>query len=177
MQRTTLRLLRVRRCTLERSRGRLVAGPLVIACALGRGGLARLKREGDGATPVGRFRLIGAFYRPDRVRRPRCRLPLRLIRPGDGWCDDPLDRLYNRPVRLPYPARCEALWRDDPVYDVVLDLSWNRGPIVKGRGSAIFLHLAQPGFASTAGCVAVERRALARLLERIGPDTRIEIMG
>jgi L,D-peptidoglycan transpeptidase YkuD (ErfK/YbiS/YcfS/YnhG family) len=99
------------------------------------------------------------------------------IGPKDGWCDDPSDRLYNQLVPLPYPAGHERLWRDDHVYDVVVDIDWNRGPIVKRRGSAIFLHLARPDFAPTEGCVAVAPRMAARLLRCIGPNTRIEIVG
>jgi L,D-peptidoglycan transpeptidase YkuD (ErfK/YbiS/YcfS/YnhG family) len=162
---------------LDRRRGRLVAGGASVPCALGRTGTTRVKREGDGASPIGRFRVLGGFYRPDRIARPRSGVTLRPLRPGDGWCDEPGDRRYNRPVRLPYPASCEAMWRDDRVYDVVLDLAWNRGPIRPGRGSALFLHLARPGFEPTAGCVAVERGMIARLLARVGPRTLVEIRG
>src|SRR5215211_1171766 len=177
MKRVTLDLIRVHRSPLDARRGVLVAGSLVLPCALGRAGVARAKREGDGASPAGRFRLLGAYYRSDRRPRPRTLLPLRALRPADAWCDDPDHRCYNRPIRLPEQARHEGMWRDDPLYDVVLDIAWNRGPIVRGRGSAIFLHLARPGFAPTEGCVAVEARTIARLLERLGPRTRIEIVG
>jgi L,D-peptidoglycan transpeptidase YkuD (ErfK/YbiS/YcfS/YnhG family) len=172
-----LKRLRVYRSPLDPRRGHVVAGAARFPCALGRGGTTRRKREGDGASPIGRFPLIGGYFRADQGPRPRTGLPIRPIRPGDGWCDAPDDRCYNRPVRLPYGASCEAMWRDDRVYDVVVDIAWNRGPIRPGRGSAIFLHLARPGFEPTAGCVAVERRVIARLLARIGPRTRIEIMG
>ena len=144
-------------------------------CALGRSGVTRSKREGDGATPLGRFRLLGGFYRPDGGPRPRVLLPLRPIRRSDGWCDAPGHRLYNRPVRLPFPASHERLWRDDHLYDVVLDIAWNRGPIRPGRGSAIFLPLAKPGFKPTEGCVAVPPGRVRALLVRIGPGTRIVI--
>ncbi len=102
---------------------------------------------------------------------------MRAICPHDGWCDDARDRLYNRLVRHPYPASHEEMWRDDHLYDVVIDIAFNRGPVVRGRGSAIFLHLARPGFEPTAGCVAVEGRMIRRLLERVGPHTGIEIIG
>ncbi len=177
MSLTFLPLIRVFRSPLNHRRGRLVAGALALPCALGRAGTTHAKREGDGASPVGRFRLLQAFYRPDHGPRPRTGLPLRRIRPGDGWCDDPRDRRYNRLVPLPCPASHETMWREDHLYDVVLDIAWNRGPSIRGRGSAIFLHLARPGFEPTAGCVAVEPRMIRRLLERIGPDTRIEIVG
>jgi L,D-peptidoglycan transpeptidase YkuD (ErfK/YbiS/YcfS/YnhG family) len=177
MKRATLDLIRVYRSPIDHRRGRIVAGPLTIPCALGRGGTTRFKREGDGATPAGRLRLLGCFFRSDRGRRPPARLPMATIRPEDGWCDDPDDRRYNRPVRLPYPARHERLWRDDHLYDVVVDLGWNRGPVTRGRGSAIFLHLARPDLAPTEGCVAVSPHMARRLLQKIGPNTRIEIVG
>ena len=177
MKRATLELIRVYRSPIDHRRGRIVAGPLTIPCALGRAGTTHAKREGDGATPAGRFRLLGCFYRRDRGRRPPTRLPVAAIRPRDGWCDDPADRRYNQPVRLPYPARHERMWRDDHVYDVVLDIAANRRPVVRGRGSAIFLHLARPGFEPTEGCVAVPPAWARRLFERIGPETLIEIVG
>lgn len=176
MKRTTVPVIRVYRSALDPTRGRLVAGPISLKCALGRSGPRRAKREGDGASPIARLRVLGGFYRADRIRRPRTLLRLKPIRPQDGWCDDPDDRRYNRPVTRPCAASHEAMWRDDHVYDVVLDLAWNRGPIVRGRGSAIFLHLAKADFAPTAGCVAVQPTAVRRLLERIGPDTIIEIV-
>ena len=153
----------------------LTAGRLVLSCALGRAGPILRKREGDGGTPIGRHRVLGAFYRPDRIRRPATPLRLVAIRPTDGWCDAPGDRHYNRPVRLPYPASHERMWREDALYDLVLDLDWNRNPVRPGRGSAIFLHSARPGFRPTEGCIAVERRAIRRLVERIGPHTRIVV--
>ncbi len=177
MKRATLDLIRVHRSPIDHRRGRIVAGSLTIPCALGRAGTTHGKREGDGATPAGRFRLLGCFYRADRGPKPHTGAPLAQIRPSDGWCDDPRDRRYNRPVTRPYPASHEAMWRDDHLYDVVVDISWNRGPIRKGRGSAIFLHLANPGFAPTEGCVAVPPAMARRLLERIGPNTLIEIVG
>jgi L,D-peptidoglycan transpeptidase YkuD (ErfK/YbiS/YcfS/YnhG family) len=176
MKRSTFDTIRVFRSPLDHRRGRLVAGPISIPCSLGRAGTRRNKREGDGATPLGRFRVLGCFYRPDKGLRPRTRLPLAASRPSDGWCDDPRDRRYNQPVSLPYPARHERMWRDDHLYDVVVDLACNRGPVIKGRGSAIFLHLAWPDFSPTEGCVAVPAAMIRRLVERIGPHTHIEIV-
>ena len=176
MKRQTVRVIRVFRSPLDRKRGLLVAGSMTLPCALGRGGPTRHKHEGDGATPVGRHRILGGFYRADRISRPVTRLRLTPIRPDDGWCDAPGDRRYNRPVALPYPASHERMWRDDHLYDVVLDLDWNRHPAQPGRGSAIFLHCARAGFRSTEGCVAVDRRAMARLLTRIGPNTAVEVI-
>ena len=133
--------------------------------ALGRGGISAQKREGDGATPWGLLPLRRVLYRADRVRRPRSRVPTAPLAPHDGWCDDPADRDYNRLVRLPHPARHEALWRDDAVYDVVCVLGWNDTPVTPGRGSAIFLHVARTDFAPTEGCIALALPDLLGLLE------------
>jgi L,D-peptidoglycan transpeptidase YkuD (ErfK/YbiS/YcfS/YnhG family) len=177
MKRRTARVIRVFRSPLDRTRGRIVGPGIDLACALGRAGPGRGKREGDGLTPIGRFRAIGALYRPDRMRRPATSIPLGVIHADLGWADDPQDRRYNRPIPLPSPCGHERMWREDALYDLVLDLSYNRGPIVRGRGSAIFLHSARPGFLPTEGCVAVERARIRALVERIGPDTVIEIVG
>jgi len=177
MKRTTLSVLRVRRSPLNHSRGFIEAGPLRIPCALGRSGTARRKREGDGASVIGRFSLIQVFYRRDKRLPLRTNLPLKPIRTTDGWCDEPSDRRYNRKVTKPCPSSHESLWRDDDLYDVVVDIGINRGPIVKGRGSALFLHIARPGYAPTAGCVAVSENHMARLLTLTGPDTVLEICG
>lgn len=175
--RVTLREIRVRAVIGDRCRGHLLVGPQVIPCALGSGGIVTDKREGDGGSPRGRFRLRGGAYRPDHLRvRPRTALPLRATKADDGWCDDHRDRRYNRPLRLP-PSQlgAEAMWRPDGLYDVVIDLDYNRAPIRKGRGSAIFLHIARDGYRPTEGCVALARADLLRLLGRLGPRTHLRI--
>ncbi|MBV8508192.1 MAG: L,D-transpeptidase family protein [Alphaproteobacteria bacterium] len=141
--------------------------------AAGRAGVRRDKREGDGATPAGTFSLVFGLYRPDRVEPPRSALPMRPMRPEQGWVDAPGDPNYNRLVSLPYPASAEHMWRDDPVYDVVVVISYNMDPIVPGAGSAIFLHVARPDFSGTDGCVAVRKDVLLRLLPRLGPGSTI----
>jgi L,D-peptidoglycan transpeptidase YkuD (ErfK/YbiS/YcfS/YnhG family) len=153
-------------------RGLIVSAGLKLPCALGRGGVSRCKREGDGATPAGLLRVIRGFYRADRMRRPQTALPLRAIRQSDGWCDDPGHRCYNQPVERPFAASHERLWLDDAVYDVIVELDWNRHPIRRGRGSAIFLHIARQGLTPTEGCLAVSLRDMRRLLLRLRPGTR-----
>ena len=130
-------------------------GGRTLRCALGRGGVRADKREGDGATPVGDLPLRRVLYRADRVAAPACRVPVEPLSPDDGWCDDPGHADYNRAVRLPHPARHERMWREDAVYDIVGVLGWNDAPAERGRGSAIFLHLARPDLAPTEGCVAL----------------------
>jgi L,D-peptidoglycan transpeptidase YkuD (ErfK/YbiS/YcfS/YnhG family) len=125
-------------------------------CALGKGGVRRDKREGDGATPAGTWPLRRVWYRADRrAGPPDSPLPTREIRPADGWCDDAAAADYNRHIGLPHPARHERLWRDDALYDVMVELGYNDDPPLPGRGSAIFLHVARPAYAPTEGCVAL----------------------
>jgi len=132
--------------------------------ALGRGGVSREKHEGDQATPVGIFLLREVLYRPDRLSAPRTPLPLRPLSPVDGWCDAPEDPRYNRRVTLPYAASAEALWRGDRLYDVLVPLGYNDDPVIRGRGSAIFLHVARPDFGGTEGCVALSLEDLIGVL-------------
>jgi L,D-peptidoglycan transpeptidase YkuD (ErfK/YbiS/YcfS/YnhG family) len=158
------------------ARGIVKLGGLAFPCALGRAGRRVRKREGDSATPIGRWRMTEVLYRADRVRRPATALPVRPIRRDDGWCDAPADRNYNRAVRHPYPASAEHLWRADPLYDVVVVLSHNAMPRVRGLGSAVFMHVAKPGHGPTEGCVALRREHLLRLLARCGVGARVRVL-
>jgi len=143
---------------------RLVLGGRTFRVALGRGGMRRDKQEGDGATPVGVLPLRRVLYRADRGPAPDCAVPIEPIAPADGWCDDPSHVDYNRRVRMPHEGRCEELWRADGLYDLVGVLGWNDAPVVLGRGSAIFLHVARGDYAPTAGCVALAPDDLRRVL-------------
>lgn len=171
----TPRQLFVRNIPGLRAQGTVSIGPMMLPCALGRSGITALKREGDGATPLGTFTVRRVLFRSDRLRRPRTALPTRAIRPDDGWCDAPGDRNYNRPVRHPYPASAEHLWRDDGLYDLVLVLGHNDRPRIRNRGSAVFMHLARDGLGPTAGCVALRRRDLLKLLPLLMPGTRLRV--
>lgn len=155
--------------------GFLRCGARAWRCALGPAGIQSDKREGDGATPAGCFPLRRVLWRADRLARPITALPVSPIAPEDGWCDDPADPAYNRPVRLPHAASVERLWRDDAVYDVVVVLGHNDDPPVSGLGSAIFLHVARPDYAPTQGCVALALPDLLVLLAecRVGACLRI----
>ncbi len=146
--------------------GGLLTGPgLKFRAVCGRAGVTLHKVEGDEATPQGRLALLRVLYRADRLRAPRCNVPVEPIGQMDGFCDDVLDAAYNRAVRLPYAGRHEALWREDGIYDVIGVLDWNMSPVVAGRGSAIFLHAARPDMAPTAGCVALPLPELLACLE------------
>ena len=172
---TSLRRLAVRRKPGEPARGLLRAGPLVLPVALGRSGIKANKREGDGATPRGTFRLRRLWWRADRHPRPATLLPVRRIRPDDGWCEEPTDRRYNKPVKVPPGAKADRLARADRLYDFIIEIDHNTRPRIAGRGSAVFIHLARERFAPTAGCVALAMPSLRRLIARLGPRTRIVV--
>lgn len=161
----------------HRDQGIVAIGGRAFPCALGRAGGRVLKREGDGATPLGRWKLERVLYRSDRDRRPRTRLPVDPIRNSDGWCDAPDDRNYNRPVRLPYPASCEALWRDDILYNIVIILNYNLRPRMRWRGSAIFAHLARPDMSATEGCIAMRAHELRFILRQCRSRAEFAVLG
>lgn len=156
-------------------RGILRCGARHFACVLGRSGIQTQKHEGDGATPTGHYPLRRVLYRADKMTPPRTALPVHVIAQDDGWCDAPADPNYNRPVTLPYPASAEEMWRADDLYDVVVVIGHNDAPVVPGAGSAIFLHLAAQDCTPTAGCVALAREDLLRVLEECDASSSIEI--
>ncbi|WP_439499327.1 L,D-transpeptidase family protein [Bosea sp. (in: a-proteobacteria)] len=167
-----LSVLRVVASVHDRRKGFLIAGSSVFPCALGRSGLvvAGAKREGDGGTPRAILPLRRIFYRADRMPRLSTALSARAITPRDAWCDDRTDRRYNTLIDRPPGEAEERLAREDHLYDVIVELGWNDAPVIRGRGSAIFWHLARPGFTPTAGCVAVERHVFRKLLPRLARD-------
>ncbi len=163
----------------------LTLGDKVYPCALGKKGIALTKSEGDMKTPVGRFPLRTVFYRYDKLSGPiYSKVPMMALLEEDGWCDDPEDMAYNRPVMLPYHARAERLWREDDLYDVIIVLGQNDHPVEKGRGSAIFVHVARENdddpdegrFEATRGCIALKKQDLLEILPTLSPDTTLRVV-
>lgn len=167
--------IRVRARSGAKTRGILRAGSFTLPVALGRAGIVANKREGDGGTPRGRFRLKRLWWRADRITRPRTALPLRPIGPLDAWSEDPADRRYNRPVRRRPSEPGDRLMREDALYDLILEIDHNDRPRIAGRGSAVFIHVARENFGPTAGCIALRRNDLLRLIEWLSPRTWIHI--
>lgn len=168
-----LRILRVAKAV--GGAARLAAGQVTMRCAIGPAGFSTRKREGDGATPVGRFALSGGFFRADRLPRAASSLQLQRMQKIDGWCDAPGHASYNCPVRLPFAASREPMWREDGVYDVVIVLAHNQRPRIQNGGSAIFFHLARDGFPPTAGCIAISLADMRRLLPRLARGCRMQV--
>jgi len=155
--------------------GRLVTARRRYDCQLGRAGRRLLKKERDGGTPIGGWRALYALYRGDRLARPRTRLPIKTIRPRDGWCDEPQDRNYNRPVQLPYANSAENLWRDDHAYDLIVVLDYNFSRRSLNKGSAIFMHLSHDDQRPTAGCLAFGEHDLRQILQQMKPGSVVKV--
>ena len=143
--------------------------------AIGPAGIAVKGGEGDGITPIGTVPVREIFYRADRIPKPDTRLPPRAIQKDDGWCDAPDDPNYNRLVKLPYPASAEQMWRQDHLYDLVVVLGYNDDPVMPGKGSAIFLHLARPDYSHTQGCVALAYDDAIAAIGQLWPGDQVVI--
>ena len=168
----------VRSCpsrTTRRCQATISAGSVTFPCVIGKAGTARVKLEGDNKTPLGEHALCWGYFRRDRIARPVSRLPMSPIRPTDGWCDDIRSSNYNRPIKLPYPARHEKMSRLDDLYDVVLVLGYNFPRTKRGAGSAIFLHVWRSSTEGTEGCVAVSLGTLRKLLGRLAATAAVKI--
>jgi L,D-peptidoglycan transpeptidase YkuD (ErfK/YbiS/YcfS/YnhG family) len=149
---------------------------LDVKCCIGSGGLIHEKKEGDGCTPIGSWPLRRVFYRSDKMQKPITVLSIFKITKKMGWCDDPLDpNNYNSLIETPYKYKHERLWRDDEIYDVVVELGYNDRSPVLGKGSAIFMHIAREGFPPTKGCIALEKIDLLNLLSKIDVNENLEI--
>jgi L,D-peptidoglycan transpeptidase YkuD (ErfK/YbiS/YcfS/YnhG family) len=171
----TVRNIVVRPKPGNRSQGLLSIGGRVMVCALGKGGIKAIKREGDGGTPLARMRLLSCYVRMDNVANHAAMLPMARISSKLGWCEVPGDRNYNRPVRLPYAAGHETMCRKDALYDIVIVMDWNIVPRRRNGGSAIFFHVARPGLTPTEGCVALPGDMLRRLLPRLSARTVLTV--
>ncbi|MEM8744219.1 MAG: L,D-transpeptidase family protein [Pseudomonadota bacterium] len=161
----------------HRNQGLVSVEGRIFHCALGPGGIRARKVEGDGATPLGRLILDRVLYRADRLPRPATAMPVRPVGKRDGWCDASGDRNYNRPVSLPYPARSETLSRDDILYNIVIITSYNVCPRMRGRGSAIFIHIARERLLPTQGCIALSTADLLQILKVCGRRAVFDILG
>ncbi len=156
--------------------GHVTFGGQQFSCALGREGIGEKHKEGDGLTPVGRYPLREVFYRADRIAKPDTKLPSQALKHNDGWCDDPHSFDYNKKINLPNDLSHEQLWREDPLYDLIVVVGYNDDPIIPGKGSAIFLHVAKPGFLPTEGCIAFAIEDLQSILKECSTTTVLTIV-
>jgi L,D-peptidoglycan transpeptidase YkuD (ErfK/YbiS/YcfS/YnhG family) len=144
-------------------------------CALGKRGIGKKKREGDKITPIGTYKIFKIYYRNDRLKKINSKIKLHKINKNFAWCDDPLSEKYNQLIKLPTKFGHEKLYRRDNIYDLILVLNYNMKPVVKNKGSAIFIHLARKNYESTEGCVALKKEDLIILIKKIKKNTKVLI--
>ena len=144
-------------------------------CALGKAGIKNKTKEGDNITPKGTYKTIKLFYRSDKISKIKTILKKFKIKKNMGWCDDPRSKFYNKEIKLPSLYSHEKLYRKDSVYDLVVVLNYNFKPIIKNKGSAIFIHVTNK-YKSTQGCIALKKEDLVKLLSVIKKNTKIKII-
>ena len=144
-------------------------------CSLGKAGIKKKTKEGDQVTPKGIFKVIKIYYRKDKIKKIINPIKKIQIKKNMGWCDDPKSDLYNQQIKLPSKFSYEKLYRKDGLYDIILVLNYNTSPIVKKKGSAIFIHIAKRKFKPTEGCIGLKKNDLIKLLKKIKKNTKIKI--
>ena len=146
-----------------------------LKCSIGKSGISHLKREGDLKTPKGQFRLGLLYYRKDRIKSLKCFIKKKVIKKNMGWCNDSRSKKYNQEVSLPFKYGAEKIYRKDNIYDIFINIKYNHSPILKGKGSAIFLHLSTKKYKATSGCVALLKKDFLKIIPLINNSTKILI--
>ena len=144
-------------------------------CALGKAGVGKKFQEGDGLTPIGTYKIVNVYYRKDKIKKLTSNLKLISINKSMGWCDDPKSKKYNQLIKLPSKYKHEKLFRNDRIYDLILVLDYNMNPVIKNKGSAIFIHIAKNNYCKTKGCLALKKKNLIEIISKIKRDTKIII--
>ena len=147
-----------------------------LKCAIGKRGRRKNKREGDKFTPTGTYRFIGVYYRKDRINNLKTNLKKIIIKKSMGWCDDIRSKDYNKRIKFPFNYRAEKLYRSDNIYDIIIEIDYNKFPIIKKKGSAIFIHIAKKSYSPTKGCIAMSKKDIRFFLKKISKKDRIRII-
>ena len=147
-----------------------------LKCSIGKSGLTSSKKEGDLATPKGLFKLGLLYYRKDRIKLGKCLIKKKIIKKSMGWCNDIRSKKYNKEISFPFKYRAEKLYRKDNIYNIFINIKYNHSPVIKGKGSAIFLHLCKKKYKATSGCVAIEKKDFLKIIPLINKRTKISIM-
>ena len=146
-----------------------------IKCSIGKNGLSSKKKEGDLKTPKGKYKFNFLLYRKDRIKKIQCKLKKITIKQNMGWCDDPRSIYYNKLIKFPFKKSAEKLFLKKNIYDLILVINFNTNPVVKNKGSAIFLHLADKKFKPTKGCIGIKKKSFIKILPLINKKTKIII--
>tara|TARA_B100001248_G_scaffold261983_1_gene255397 strand:- start:7716 stop:8216 length:501 start_codon:yes stop_codon:yes gene_type:complete len=147
-----------------------------VKCAIGKRGIGRKRKEGDLITPIGQYKIKYILYRKDRIKKLKSRIKKIIIKKDMGWCDDPNSKKYNRLINLPFNYNYEKLFKKGNLYDIVIVLDYNMNPIRKNKGSAIFIHVARKSFNKTKGCIAIKKKKLLEILEKVKSNTKVKIV-
>ena len=148
---------------------------LKFKCALGKAGIGKKNKEGDNITPKGTYKIVKIYYRKDKIKKITSKIKLIKINKNMGWCDDPKSKFYNQEIRLPSKYSYEKFYRKDYIYDIIIVLDYNINPTLKNKGSAIFIHIAKNKYIKTQGCIALKKRHLVKILDKINKNTKIKI--
>ena len=146
-----------------------------IKCSIGKNGVSFKKKEGDEQTPGGDFKFKYILYRKDRILNLITKLKKIIIKKNMGWCDDPKSKYYNQLIKFPFKYSAEKLWLKENSYDIILVIDYNLKPIIKSKGSAIFLHIQKNKYQATKGCIAISKKNMETLIGKINKKTEIKI--
>jgi L,D-peptidoglycan transpeptidase YkuD (ErfK/YbiS/YcfS/YnhG family) len=160
---------------IVKNSGQLEYKNLNFRCALGKAGIGVKKIEGDNVTPKGIFKITKIYYRSDKIKNIKTLLRKIVIKKNMGWCDDPNSNFYNKEIKLPSKFSHEKLYREDNLYDLVAVLDYNMDPVIKSKGSAIFIHIASKSYKKTKGCIGLKKKHLIKILSQIKKTTKIKI--
>ena len=145
-------------------------------CAIGKRGINNKRKEGDLITPKGIYKIKYILYRKDRVKNIQTKIRKIVIKKNMGWCNDPKSKKYNKLIKLPSLYSYEKLYKKENIYDIILVLSYNMKPIIKNKGSAIFIHVSNRNYKKTEGCVALKKTHLLKILKVLKKNTSVKIM-
>ena len=146
-----------------------------LKCAIGKSGIISSKKEGDLATPKGTFELGTFYYRKDNNKPLKCKIKKKIIKEKMGWCNDSKSKKYNQEISFPFKYGAEKLYRKDKIYDLFINIKYNFSPVIKEKGSAIFLHITDGKYKPTTGCVAIAKKDFLKILPLINNKTKISI--
>ena len=146
-----------------------------LKCAVGKSGITNNKKEGDLSTPKGVYKISTLYYRKDKIKQIQCKIKKKIIKKNMGWCDDIKSIKYNKEITFPYNYSAENLYRKDQKYDLLFDIGYNTKPVIKKKGSAIFLHLCNKKYKPTKGCIAILKKDFLKILPMIKKNTKIFI--
>ena len=146
-----------------------------IKCSIGKNGTTSSKKEGDLSTPKGLFKMGTLYYRKDRIKLNKCKIKKKIIKKNMGWCDDIKSKKYNREISFPFKYTAERLYLNKKIYDIFINIKYNYSPVLKGKGSAVFLHLTNKKYKTTKGCIAIHKKDFKKILPLINKRTKILI--